>query len=371
VRILLSIHHRIREGAGAPGATAALARALRALGTEVDVIDFSLVPGGTESTRTALRYPHAVKGFLASPAGQRYDVVDASTGDLAYRSRRHDVGSSTVYVTRSHGLEHLVVAARRAGAAAGQLELRRRYALYHGGFRLREVAASLRRSDGVWCLSAEEVALAVSLGVPQSATTIGTNGIDLEGFPLVDRPASSPPLVTILGGSSWRKGTDTALDACALLAETHPDATFSWLGSGPVDWSTIPAALRPRITITETYRPEELWSLLTPSSVAVLAARVEGMPISLLEAAACSVPVVATAIPGVTDLLRASGGGCTVPVDDAAAMARAVGTLLSDPQRRLDLGRSARRDVEQRTWASVASTSLAFYEHLKHRKVVR
>jgi glycosyltransferase involved in cell wall biosynthesis len=368
MRILLSIHHRMRHGAGAPGATAALAGALSAAGHDVDVVDFSLVSGGTESTRTALRYPHAVRRFLAGTASHPYDVVDASTGDLAYRSRRLDRDASTVYVTRSHGLEHLVVAARTAGAAAGQLELRRRYALYHGGLRLREVAASLRRSDGVWCLSEAEVDLAVALGVPRSRTTIGTNGIDLDRFPLVERPPASPPLVAILGDASWRKGTDTSLAACALLAAAHPEVAFAWLGAGSVDPSSIPEVLRGRLSITERYQPDELWSLLSHASVAVLASRVEGMPIALLEAAACSVPVVATAVPGVTDLLRVSGGGCTVGVDDAVALADAVGALLSDPQRRLDLGRAGRRDVEQRSWAAVAQASLAFYATLQQEK---
>jgi glycosyltransferase involved in cell wall biosynthesis len=364
MRILLSIHHRMRSGAGAPGATAALAGALRERGHDVDVIDFSLVPGGTESTLTALRYPHAVRAFLASPASQGYDVVDASSGDLAYRSTRHDQQSSTLYVTRSHGLEHLVVAARRRGAAAGELELRKRYALYHAGLRLREVAASLRRSSGVWCLSAAEVDLAVSLGVPRSSTTIGTNGLDLDRFPTIDRPVVSPPLVTILGDASWRKGTTISLAACALVAATHPDVAFAWLGAGSVDPSTIPEILRPRLTITATYQPDELSALLRSSSVAILGSRVEGMPISLLEAAACSVPVVATAIPGVTDLLAASGGGVTVPVNDPVALAHQVGALLDDPDRRLELGRAARRDVEGRTWAAVADASLEFYATL-------
>jgi glycosyltransferase involved in cell wall biosynthesis len=80
----------------------------------------------------------------------------------------------------------------------------------------------------------------------------------------------------------------------------------------------------------------------------VTASRREGLPLAVLEAMACGVPVLATRVPGHVDAVEDGVTGRLVPVDDAPALAEAAADLLGDPARRADLGRAGRERVERR-----------------------
>ena len=71
----------------------------------------------------------------------------------------------------------------------------------------------------------------------------------------------------------------------------------------------------------------------------------EGMPVTIIESLASAVPVVATAVGGVPDLVRDGINGILTPPRDSQAIARASITLLQDPGRRARMGASGRESV--------------------------
>jgi L-malate glycosyltransferase len=79
----------------------------------------------------------------------------------------------------------------------------------------------------------------------------------------------------------------------------------------------------------------------------VLPSRTEQMPIAMLEAMACGLPVVATDVGDVRRILPEEAAGCIVPAADAAALAAALARVLGDPAQRAALGASNRRRVER------------------------
>jgi glycosyltransferase involved in cell wall biosynthesis len=87
----------------------------------------------------------------------------------------------------------------------------------------------------------------------------------------------------------------------------------------------------------------QLWQ---QASVGVLASKSEGMPVSLMEAAACGVPVVATAVGGVPELVIDGETGILVPAD-VDKMTAALGWLLTDRALADRMGRAARRRAEE------------------------
>lgn len=96
------------------------------------------------------------------------------------------------------------------------------------------------------------------------------------------------------------------------------------------------------------FQPEVLhWMQLADAFV--LCSRWEGLPMALLEASACTLPSVLTAIPAISELLPASLAGFTVPVGDADALASAMTavTQLSEVERR-DLGLLMRQSIAAR-----------------------
>jgi len=85
--------------------------------------------------------------------------------------------------------------------------------------------------------------------------------------------------------------------------------------------------------------------ILRASDVFVLSSRVEGNPLSVMEAMAAGLPVVSTAVGGVPELVREGATGLLVPSEDAGALARALQALVDDPVRRQAMGAAARQDA--------------------------
>jgi Glycosyltransferase len=83
--------------------------------------------------------------------------------------------------------------------------------------------------------------------------------------------------------------------------------------------------------------------ILRASDVFVLSSRVEGNPMSVMEAMAAGLPVVSTAVGGVPELVREGVTGLLVPSEDAGALAHAMHALVDDPVRRQAMGAAARQ----------------------------
>ena len=91
----------------------------------------------------------------------------------------------------------------------------------------------------------------------------------------------------------------------------------------------------------------DIASVWARAHIAVLPSRREGLPLSLLEAAACGRPLVATDVPGCREIARAGVNALTVPVDDAEALAEAVRRLAHDGALRAKFAAAGRALVER------------------------
>jgi glycosyltransferase involved in cell wall biosynthesis len=96
--------------------------------------------------------------------------------------------------------------------------------------------------------------------------------------------------------------------------------------------------------------PNEIAGYLRAADVYCIPSRHEGFAVAALEALACGLPVVASDVPGISDVFRDgdSSGGVIVPPGASDDLARALGDLLDDPARRETLGVAARRRVEDK-----------------------
>jgi glycosyltransferase involved in cell wall biosynthesis len=329
LRILLTVHHDAGAQGGAPGATIALAEELSARGHVVDVVGLGLLERARGSTIDAMRFPHVVGRLLRRrlDAGD-CDVVDASSGDLAYVAVRSVRASSTAVFTRSHGLEHLAVARRRGGAHDGELALRRRYRAYHGGLRLWEVARSLRAADGALLLNEAEVQFATT-SLHLARERIWTTAPVRRALRVETRAPRRDVLV--LGPCSWRKGGDLSVRVLDALLRSDPARTASWWG---LDEPAAPASelsgdVADRVELGASYDEPRLVELLATHRVLLFPSRFEGLPVTLLEALSAQLPIVGSDVPGVRDLL-AGGAGVLVPEGHVDGMVAALRRLLAD-----------------------------------------
>jgi glycosyltransferase involved in cell wall biosynthesis len=158
------------------------------------------------------------------------------------------------------------------------------------------------------------------------------NGVDPERFPaeLTARRASSerPFTVGFVGTFKAHHGLETLVDAFALMRLGTPDARLLLVGDGP--------------------------------ERAAIAARLADAGLKVYEYMAAGLPVVASGVDQLTELVRDGDTGLRCEPDDAAGLAAALEALAHDPERRARMGRAGReRVLERHTWDAAARRILA------------
>ena len=155
-----------------------------------------------------------------------------------------------------------------------------------------------------------------------------------------------------------RRGARTRL----LLAGQRDPANPASIAAAEVD------AWKRREGIEVLGHVSDIRKVWAAAHIAVLPSRREGLPKSLLEAAACGRPLVATDVPGCREIARAGVNALLVPVDDAAALADAIEQLARDPQLRKTLGQAGRLIVEHEfSDARIGRETVALYDRLLGR----
>jgi starch synthase len=144
-----------------------------------------------------------------------------------------------------------------------------------------------------------------------------------------------------------RKGLDVLLDAWERLGDSR-DAHLILVGSGEDAGEVARRASAGRgVHLLGEWVQDRarMRAILSAADLYAFPSRHEGLPVAPLEAMACGLPIVGSDASGIADVVGDTG--LIVARDDTDALARAVGELLDDAHRRADLGRRARRRVEE------------------------
>ncbi len=235
-------------------------------------------------------------------------------------------------------------------------------------------------ADRIVCVSQNVARFAAeAIGLPKDKLVVIPNGIPLAGFTPgrnTDlRAALGLPTEALVIGSVARldpvKDTHTLLQAFASLVHTHPEAHLLLVGDGPERTSLEAYVVQQRLTGRVIFLGErkDVPALLQTMDIFALSSLWEGMPNVALEAQACALPVVATAVGGTPELVVDGVTGLLVPPADPAALARAISTLLRDPDLRRTMGQAGQQRVqEQFDITSTVEKTTALYETLLREK---
>lgn len=209
------------------------------------------------------------------------------------------------------------------------------------------LAARVGRGRQVISVSEYDRSLALRYGVVDAGrvTTI-PNGMPDRGA----RPRHGDSGgVTITMVARFSEPKDQALLVSA-MTRGLPDAECRFIGSGP----TLPAIRRMAVAsgvgdqIQFLGDRPDVPELLDESDIFVLASRHEGMPLSIIEAMRSGLPVIASAVGGVPELITHGVTGILIPPSDAHALHAALQRLRSDHRERLRIGRAARQRFLER-----------------------
>ena len=152
-------------------------------------------------------------------------------------------------------------------------------------------------------------------------------------------------LAGYVGRLSSEKGPDFFLDALIPLCRQHPQLDAVMLGDGPERETLLArineAGLQDRITLPGYQTDMSVW--WRQLDALVISSRTEGTPMILLEAMQAGVPVVAFGVGGIPDVLQDRHNGLLATPADSAALARQIGSLLTEPAMARDLIDNAKR----------------------------
>lgn len=169
----------------------------------------------------------------------------------------------------------------------------------------------------------------------------------------------------------FQKGLDTVLRAFARVRERFPDLELYLAGRGKDEGRVRTLArelgVEGRTRIVAAVERDEVLRLFGGALALVMPSRLEGLPMVPAEAMAAGVPVVASAVGAVPEVVDPPNGGILVPPDDPEAVAAALLALLEDPSRREALSASARRSAERFSWDVVAERHLEFVQEIATR----
>jgi glycosyltransferase involved in cell wall biosynthesis len=207
-------------------------------------------------------------------------------------------------------------------------------------------------------------------GVPETnIDLIPGSGVDTKYFtPLPEPPA--PITAAYVGRMLADKGVFTLIEAFSMASAREPSLQLLLAGDCDKEnpGSLAPEQLREFASLFgirwlgHVADIREVWA---KAHVAVLASRREGLPKSLLEAAACGRPMVATDTPGCREIAIEGETALTFPVDNATALADALVELASDAEMRARFGKNARALVETKfSDAVIAKEIVALYQSL-------
>ncbi|MEA3062175.1 MAG: colanic acid/amylovoran biosynthesis glycosyltransferase [Sphingomonadales bacterium] len=191
---------------------------------------------------------------------------------------------------------------------------------------------------------------ALAQGFPAERTVTLLNGVDLARF---EAGTPEPGLVLHVGRLVEKKGTALLLRAFAEVARRRPEARLVIVGDGPLR-ARLERQAGERVTFAGALPPEEVarwmgraWLLAAPS-VTAADGDSEGLPTVVCEAAAASLPVVASDHSGLPEAVVDGETGFIVPEGDAVALAERLETLLESPDLRARMAGTARRMAEER-----------------------
>ena len=340
--------HRIGGIGGSERHLLTLLPALAARGVDVRFLGLDDTSRAPDPFYEALTVP-----FERVPAPRDLDL------GLARRVRGATRGADVVHTHLVHADVYGALGARRLVSTKHNDDPFRA-----GAFRFVERALARRAARIIAITSALARFQVERVGLPEDKVEVihyglddlphawGTNGPD-------DVPADARVLLAVLRLEP-QKGVDVAVRSLPAILEEHPSARLVVLGEGPQRDELEGLARSLDVPVHLLGRVPDVAAWLRRADLLVHPARWEGFGLALLEAMLASLPIVATDVSSIPEIVVDGETGRLVPPDDPASFAAAVNAVLADPGGLGERGRL--RAQEEFSVGRMADRTLAVYE---------
>ena len=207
---------------------------------------------------------------------------------------------------------------------------------------------------------------------PERVVLIQGSGVDTSDFSPVEPPSGSRIRVCLVARMIWEKGVAETVAAARKMAAIRDDVEFILVGDSDSESpSGVPVeslqAWQQEGIITWLGHVADVPALLNSCHIALLPTYREGFPKSLLEAASCGLPIIATDVTGCREICHEGVNGLLIPPKDADSIVEAVSRLADDPDLRSRFGEESRRLVETRfSEEIVVEQTMEVYRSMQH-----
>ena len=211
----------------------------------------------------------------------------------------------------------------------------------------------LRRFERVVAVSEEVRARLLAATVPANRVRLIRNGVAMETFAAAGRlrqarqAQGGPLLIGLVGRLAPEKGVDVFLYAASFLLRKHPELRFQVAGEGPerpaLETLMRQLELEGKLTLSGSHK--DMPGFYAGMDVLVSASRQEGLPVALLEGAASGLPIVATRVGAVGEIVVPEETGLLVDPENAEALAAAIARMIDNPERRASFGQAAQQRI--------------------------
>lgn len=197
---------------------------------------------------------------------------------------------------------------------------------------------------------------------------IRSSGVDTEHFVPTPEPQGTPPVVILPARLLWDKGVGEFVEAARILKQRGLFVRFVLVGNtDPGNPSAVPPELlqewQKQNLVEWLGWQDNMIEVYQQATLVALPSYREGVPKTLIEAAACGRAIVTTDVPGCREIVRQNENGRLVPAQDAKALANAIQELLENPALRQKMAENGRRiAVNEFDVLKVIRSTLEFYQ---------
>ncbi len=259
-------------------------------------------------------------------------------------------------------------------SALGTLE---RKVAYEGSYTSRQIFEAMNCADKVLSVSEDLKNHIVNLGISEDKVSVVPNGVDIEKFKpagkeyarnMLNLPQDKK-IVLFVGALKKIKGVDYLIEAAKSFLDTNISLYMVGRDDGmkkSLEKRAHELKIDNHIKFTGPVNHEDIPLWLSASDILVLPSLSEGRPNVILEAFACEVPVVATNVGGVPELMINGETGYIVPAKNQMELSEKVNKLLVDRNIRIKMGKFGRMTIIQRglTWETHAKKTIKIYSKL-------
>jgi len=199
-------------------------------------------------------------------------------------------------------------------------------------------------------------------GIREDQIVVVRGGVDLRGVDAVQAHKSSDPLVCFMSRLIPERRLDELIHAIASASARVPKLRLVVVGDGPLrqecEALVLSLGLKERVTFTGFVYGESKIKILKQSHLLAHPSLREGMSLTIYEAFACGVPVVAYNIPEVREQIKLTGGGILVPPHDVKLLSQTIADLIVNHRLMDTLSSNGKAGIRSLAWESVANSIL-------------